>query len=763
MISSVPSNAADGLEELTSNEGTEEEKADCKNLPDHENDVGAELRATEKEELTMPSAESSANRTPVVFPSTFSKPTGSLKEVKDVNDSRGSDQIGKGVLKQSGNLHDFKSRPVTTRKPGSEWQHSPSTNKRFPKSDHGAAHVDMPTHMGVVLEGDQREHERMEEGRMDAASCPDHNIEAFGEYLASSIEPLPSPNLGMRVPSEPGAFAQPGPQSCRINSEPFTIDTASNRSHQDHSEDPSADFPEMDDLVVARPVNVSTINEAEPVDPKERSANSKKATRAWRFLTCLLLLAPLTAVLTVILVARKQSHPKDNITDELGHPITNISHDEIETPIKSRFDLPLSLPNSTMTLMLYDDSGASPQSKAYEWLRADPLVSEYTEARLVQRFAIATLYYSLGGPEWLEQGGGTTTITVDEILPGNHRQLQPNVSTAAPQLSNSSRPQGTSQGSGRPPPNGPPPGPMRPTIKHVNITSAKWLSYGIPECEWFSLGSLNSKEVCNEDGSFRNLHILQNNLVGTLPEELMLMTSLQSLKLARGQIGSTIFTQIGQMTQLTNLRLFSLDLTGTIPSEVGLLSNTLEGLSLLDNQLTGSLPEQLWQLSHLKTIIVGRNSFGGSIASDIGYRMPKIQTVMLDRNQFSGVIPSSLGLCTNLKVADFDGNPFIGQIPSELGQAQLMHRLFLADTNLSGSVPSELGLLTGLRELRLSNNPMINGSIPLELEQLNESMHTLLLEGTSLTGTIPQGLCGLHRLSFDCSPVLCGCDCPCSP
>ncbi|CAB9529530.1 Leucine Rich Repeat [Seminavis robusta] len=487
----------------------------------------------------------------------------------------------------------------------------------------------------------------MEEGQIDLKHVVEQDIQIIKGNM-TLMEALPPPNLAMRVPSEPGAFPQAGPLSHRTNSESFTTDTSSNMCHQNNNEDPLADLQGMDELVVARPVDVPTINEAEPVDPMERSTNSKKATWAWRFLTCLLLLAPLTAVLIVILVARKQPNPKDSTINALDDPITNISHDEMETPIKSRFNLPLSLPNSTMTLMLLDDSGASPQSKAYEWLRADPLVSEYTEARLVQRFAIATLYYSLGGPEWLEQGGGTTTITIDEAPSGHHRQLQPNASTATPQLHTP----GTSQGSG------PPPGPTRPTIKHVNITSAKWLSYGVPECEWFSLGSLDTREVCNKDGSFRSLYMLKNNMVGTLPEELMLMTSLLSLKLARSQIASTIFTQIGQMTQLTNLRLFSLDLTGTIPSEVGLLSHTLEELSLLDNQLTGSLPEQFWQLSQVETIMLGHNSFSGSIASDIGYRMPNLQQLMLDRNQISGVIPSLLGLCANLKVADFDGNQY---------------------------------------------------------------------------------------------------------
>ena len=37
------------------------------------------------------------------------------------------------------------------------------------------------------------------------------------------------------------------------------------------------------------------------------------------------------------------------------------------------------------------------------------------------------------------------------------------------------------------------------------------------------------------------------------------------------------------------------------------------------------------------------------------------------------------------------------------------------------------------------------------------------VEGTSVTGTIPSGLCNIYNMKFDCSPTLCGCYwCPCS-
>ena len=51
---------------------------------------------------------------------------------------------------------------------------------------------------------------------------------------------------------------------------------------------------------------------------------------------------------------------------------------------------------------------------------------------------------------------------------------------------------------------------------------------------------------------------------------------------------TSIPNEIGCLTNLTNLRLENVQLTGEIPSEIGNLTN-LEWLDLSDNQLTGEI------------------------------------------------------------------------------------------------------------------------------------------------------------------------------
>jgi hypothetical protein len=48
------------------------------------------------------------------------------------------------------------------------------------------------------------------------------------------------------------------------------------------------------------------------------------------------------------------------------------------------------------------EDASSPQSQAYAWVQNDPLLHTYSNARLLQRFALATLYYATGSSGWKE-------------------------------------------------------------------------------------------------------------------------------------------------------------------------------------------------------------------------------------------------------------------------------------------------------------------------------------------------------------------------
>lgn len=89
-----------------------------------------------------------------------------------------------------------------------------------------------------------------------------------------------------------------------------------------------------------------------------------------------------------------------------------------------------------------------------------------------------------------------------------------------------------------------------------------------------------------------------------------------------------------------------------------------------------------------------------------------------------------------------------------------MRELEIYKTSVTGTIPSELGAMDLLWHLDLENNNL-TGSVPVELRS-NGVLDHLLLRGNQLTGEMPQELCSINRTWFDCSDLLCGCECACS-
>ena len=68
---------------------------------------------------------------------------------------------------------------------------------------------------------------------------------------------------------------------------------------------------------------------------------------------------------------------------------------------------------------------------------------------------------------------------------------------------------------------------------------------------------------------------------------------------------------------VTEIGFGNLELTGTIPSEIGILSH-LSVLDLSHNYIHGSIPEALYQLADLNAIYLYQNKLTGSLSPSIG-------------------------------------------------------------------------------------------------------------------------------------------------
>jgi hypothetical protein len=154
-------------------------------------------------------------------------------------------------------------------------------------------------------------------------------------------------------------------------------------------------------------------------------------------------------------------------------------------------------PQSSIALV----TSNSPQYRALDWMvKNDANLSNLSDFSLLQRWFLTTMYYSLGGSQWLISQSWLTTIS---------------------------------------------------------------------ECNWYAI-------TCDAQGMVESIDLSENNLGGTLPNEVFVVSS------------------------LTNLRLDNNNLAGTIPSELGMLES-LNVLKLNGNALVGVVPPELGDLARLGT------------------------------------------------------------------------------------------------------------------------------------------------------------------
>jgi len=172
----------------------------------------------------------------------------------------------------------------------------------------------------------------------------------------------------------------------------------------------------------------------------------------------------------------------------------------------------------------------------------------------------------------------------------------------------------------------------------------------------------------------------------------------------------------------------------------------LEYLELFSNQLSGIIPPELGNLSNLKLLNLAFNELIGSIPPELG-NLANLEYLSLTYNHFNdSSIPTELGNLSKLTHLDLQGNELIGNIPVELGNLTSLIVLWLGNNQLNGSIPTELGNLSNLTYLNLSGN-LFNGSVPVELGNLNKLIE-LLLSYNELSGSMPAELCDLTNLTL---------------
>ncbi|KAL7546763.1 hypothetical protein ACHAWF_010096 [Thalassiosira exigua] len=235
--------------------------------------------------------------------------------------------------------------------------------------------------------------------------------------------------------------------------------------------------------------------------------------------------------------------------------------------------------NEALNWVLYDDSFA------YDW-EGIAAGDAAAETAFVQRYALATLYAVLNGPEWDESENWRTGADVCEWY---------GVECVGES-------DGGEAGAGT-------------SARALRRRDARYGTLGNGNEEGADRGT---RRLQLNEGAVRALRLVDNGLEGWLPPDLSSLADLEEIEMHRNKIYGEIPPHIYGMVQLTTLFLDDNRLGGTIATEIGTMQN-LDKLTLNDNDFQGEISSEIGNLGKLTMLWLFNNGeLGGSIPTEVG-------------------------------------------------------------------------------------------------------------------------------------------------
>lgn len=342
--------------------------------------------------------------------------------------------------------------------------------------------------------------------------------------------------IAPRPQSQPGAYANGPPGGSRLTEEERFADPLDEQEH------PQERDLNNDMLAVATVIDESRpLQQAEEFGEEERNDNKSNRSR-------ILTLPGLAVIIGVVVFLSVLLGRDDPASDSasLRQPTATPS----SSPTQTLEGYLLSLFASDTVQNIAKPS--SPQAKAYEWIAEDMtllLPDHYSADRILQRYAMATFFYSTGGDSWTRNDNWLdhTTHECAWYSSGSFGSF---------------RTQYVDE-------------PVFIEVEHNNTCE-------IDPRLVHSLGLL-------EAGTIQHIWLPYNNLGGEFPQELFWLTNLRSINVDGRQFGGTFPAEVVQLTNLETLLLNGNQLVSTIPSSIGSALANLTTFSVSYNMLEGTV------------------------------------------------------------------------------------------------------------------------------------------------------------------------------
>ncbi|XP_076905230.1 polygalacturonase inhibitor-like [Bidens hawaiensis] len=263
-------------------------------------------------------------------------------------------------------------------------------------------------------------------------------------------------------------------------------------------------------------------------------------------------------------------------------------------------------------------------------------------------------------------------------------------------------------------------------------------------CTWYCV------KCDRTTGRINELTIFSGNITGQIPPEVGNLPYLKYLEFRKltnltGQIPSSI----SKLTHLTMLTLSWTDLSGPVPSFISQLK-TLNYLDLSFNKLTGSIPPELATLPKLIEMDLSRNKLTGVIPESFGKLSKTFVALHLSHNQLTGHVPKSL----NISTIDLARNQLTGDLSLIFGKNKAIERADFSRNGFQFDI-SKVVFPKSLTWLDLNHNK-IYGSLPATLTGLH--LQNFNVSYNKLCGKIPRGgeLQKMELTSYFHNQCLCG-------
>ena len=269
---------------------------------------------------------------------------------------------------------------------------------------------------------------------------------------------------------------------------------------------------------------------------------------------------------------------------------------------------------------------------------------------------------------------------------------------------------------------------------------------------------------CNKH-VFESLDLSLNNITGTIPISIGLLSELAELILAGNDLegdvteshlsnfSKLIFLELQNNSlslkigptwvppfQLISLALGSCNLGPTFPSWLQTQSS-LRLLDISNNKLNDSVPDWFWNsLQNMGRLDMSYNNLIGAIPS-ISLKLLHKPLIFLHSNQFEGKIPPFLVQASKLKLSKNKFSNFFSFLCDQITYANLAS-LDLSNNQMKGKLPNCWKYVDRLLFLDLSNNKL-SGNIPVSMGSLVK-LEVLVLRNNNLMGELPSSLknCG---------------------